>query len=52
MLVRDELDRIFESIMTEVCGIEFDPDAMVVAELRMMGGVIGKTQCIGGRLPT
>ena len=26
MLVRDEVDRIFESVMSEVCGIEFDPD--------------------------
>jgi hypothetical protein len=26
MLVRDEVDRIFELVMSEVYGIEFDPD--------------------------
>jgi hypothetical protein len=26
MLIRDELDCIFESVVSEVCGIEFDPD--------------------------
>jgi hypothetical protein len=26
VLIRDELDRMFESVMTEVCGVEFDPD--------------------------
>jgi hypothetical protein len=26
VLVRDEVDRIFESVMSEVCGTEFDPD--------------------------
>ncbi len=26
VLIRDELDRMFEEVMTEVCDIEFDPD--------------------------
>jgi hypothetical protein len=26
MLIRDEIDRVFESVMSEVFGTEFDPD--------------------------